>query len=541
MAAHPKKGSHDTQLDLSSLSLDLARLDTADVQEAGAGLVSAVASAFHIDRVSFVLFDSRRGAVLRAFYCGFEVPLEQWSSPSKVLTHVRTTRQPLLLHNIREEAQLLSEHADDYRTDTCAVYPLVWNRRVIGALCLSNLCTKHLLQLENAGGQFDLALAQVRQLAVVIGKDLLAGAEPSLHTAQSSGSATPDELSLLSSLIEKLDRTLDARNMFAVFAELLASYMPFDMLAVIHDSLQERQSGVICVQRPVHQAEVQSIFSALSSQWQSRHRRAPVIEMAEAKLFNSELLVVEGVCPEELRINQTETIPVFIDNDLFGLVCIAAAEHQLADRRMLRLLSILAHNLLLHVKKALLVVQNQEMQTVDALTGLYNERHFYQMMEREFDRAARYNVPLSVLFIDVDHFKDVNETYGFETGDLLLQEISRIIMQNMRTTDFVSRYGGERFFVVLPETHYKNSEIMANRLRRFIENNSFFIPNTNVFVKVTVSIGVASYLEHKPASLAQFIEFADMALYFAKLNGRNQVVGYSYVINLMMGSSDSQS
>jgi two-component system cell cycle response regulator len=105
----------------------------------------------------------------------------------------------------------------------------------------------------------------------------------------------------------------------------------------------------------------------------------------------------------------------------------------------------------------------------------------------------------------------------------------------------VSRYGGERFVVVLPETHYKNSEIMANRLRRFIENNSFFIPNTNVFVKVTVSIGVASYLEHKPASLAQFIEFADMALYFAKLNGRNQVVGYGYVINLMMGSSESQS
>lgn len=532
---------HDTQLDLSSLNLDLAKLDTADIDETGAGLVSAVGSAFHIDRVSFVLFDSRRHAVVKAFYSGFDIPIEQWSSPGKVMAHVRSTRQPLLLRNIREESELLSDHADSYRTDSCAVYPLVWNRRVIGVLCLSNLCTKHLLQLENAGAQLDLALAQVRQIAAVICHAMAEAPEPGVHTAPTAGSATPDELSLLSSLIEKLDRTLDARNMFSVFADLLASYLPYDMLTVIHDSLQERQCGVICIQRPVHQAEVQSIFSALSSQWQRRHRRAPIIEMAEAKLFNGELLLVEGACPDEMRINQTETIPVFIDNDLFGLVCIAADEHQLADRRVLRMLSILAHNLLLHVKKALLVVQNQEMQTVDALTGLYNERHFYQMMEREFDRAARYNVPLSALFIDVDHFKDVNETYGFETGDLLLQEISRIIMQNMRTTDFVSRYGGERFFVVLPETHYKNSEIMANRLRRFIENNSFFIPNTNVFVKVTVSIGVASYLEHKPASLAQFIEFADMALYFAKLNGRNQVVGYSYVINLMMGSSGSQS
>jgi two-component system cell cycle response regulator len=82
---------------------------------------------------------------------------------------------------------------------------------------------------------------------------------------------------------------------------------------------------------------------------------------------------------------------------------------------------------------------------------------------------------------------------------------------------------------------------MANRLRRFIENNSFYIPNTNVFIKVTVSIGVAGYLDHKPTSLAQFIEFADTALYFAKRAGRNQVVGYSHVISMMMRDTESES
>ena len=196
---------------------------------------------------------------------------------------------------------------------------------------------------------------------------------------------------------------------------------------------------------------------------------------------------------------------------------------------------------MLHIKKGLLMMQNQEMQTVDSLTGLYNERQFYKMMEREFDRACRYNVPLCLLIVDVDHFRDVNETYGFETGDMLLKEISAIIMENVRSTDFVSRYSGERFVVVLPETHNKNAEILANRLRRFVENNSFFISNTNVFIKVTVSIGVSSYLDHKPANLAQFIEFADTALFFSKRNGRNQVVGYSYVINLMMRDTDNES
>lgn len=541
MAVHSRKGSHDAQLDLSNLSLELAKMDPVDADSLGAGIITAIASALHIDRVSLAIFHPRSGEVIQAYYTGFDIPVEQWDKPGKVLAHVRSERAPLLVHNIREQQGFDTGRADTYRTDSCAVFPLTWNRRVIGALCLSNLCTKHILQLANADSQLDLIIAQLRQLTAVIYNNVNASTEPRTAQVVSAGKATPDELALLSALIEKLDRTLDARNMFAVFAELVSSHLPFEMLAVIHDSMLERQSAVVCLQRPVHQAEVKSIFSTLSHQWQTRHRRAPGLELEEAQLLNCELMQLEGACPEELRLNHTETIPIFIDNDLFGLVCLAADEKVLGDKRLVRLFTILSHSLLLHVKKSLLLAQNQEMQTVDALTGLYNERHFYQMMEREFDRASRYNVPLSLLFIDADHFKDVNETYGFETGDLLLQEISRIIMQNMRTTDFVSRYGGERFVVVLPETHYKNSEIMANRLRRFIENNSFFIPNTNVFVKVTVSIGVASYLEHKPASLAQFIEFADMALYFAKLNGRNQAVGYSYVINLMMGSSESQS
>src|SRR6185436_7318375 len=116
--------------------------------------------------------------------------------------------------------------------------------------------------------------------------------------------------------------------------------------------------------------------------------------------------------------------------------------------------------------------------------GLLGERQFYQMLEREFDRASRYNLNLTLQFIDIDHFKDINEAYGFETGDQVLSDLSRIIVENMRSTDFVSRYSGERFVIVLPETAYHAAEVMAERLRRYVENHSFFIPNTNVFIKV---------------------------------------------------------
>jgi len=414
------------------------------------------------------------------------------------------------------------------------VIPLIYGHQVKAVICLSNLSRQQLLQLENAGEQMKLIRAQLHQL----GKLLLA-----VDTAETVPTPPPvdDELALIGELIEKLDQTMDVRNVFTIFDELIAGQVPLEMLAIMHDSLGNVQRSVVCLHRPAHAVELNSLHDDLCHQWQRRHRRAPRVELKDAALFGGELLMQEGECPPELCLGRRETFPVFIDSDLFALATITASDEVLSDRRRMRLFNILLHQLLLHVKKGLLQAQNQEMQTVDALTGLYNERHFFQMLEREFDRASRYRIPLGLLIIDVDHFKDVNETYGFETGDMLLQEISRILIENMRSTDLVSRYSGERFVVVLPETHYKNSEIMANRLRRFIENNSFFIPHTNVFIKVTVSIGVASHLEHKPTSLAQFIEFADTALYFAKRGGRNQVVGYDYVISMMMSDSEHES
>ncbi len=163
------------------------------------------------------------------------------------------------------------------------------------------------------------------------------------------------------------------------------------------------------------------------------------------------------------------------------------------------------------------------------------------MLDREFDRAARYSSALNLLFVDIDHFKDINDSYGFEVGDKVLLDLARIISENMRGSDFASRYSGERFVVVLPETNYGNAEVMAERLRRYVENHSFYIPNSSVFIKVTASIGVASYLDHRPASVAQFIEYADTALYFAKRNGRNQVVGYGYVMSLMVTETKNKS
>ena len=533
MAASAKYSASSMEDSLSELSLDLARIDTSRPCEVAEKILTVFAYHLRTDRASLLLIDPEQAVVQAGFAIGFNVCFKEWNPGSGIVKLLCQRETPLLLYNIRDYPELVSEWSQTYRTDVVAIFPLLHERRVIGAICLSNLSAQHLNYLEQNPLQLNLALEQARQLCLLLPAGCGAG--------PAEAQVSPDELTLIATLLEKLDRSMDTRNVFAVFAELVSQYLPVDTLVIIHDKLRERQQGVICVQRPVHATELRTVFSAMSSQWQRRHKRAPILDYGDAALIGTELVDEGEECVNELALGRFESFPVYIDNDLFALVGLATSEEAYTDRRRMRLFEVLAHQLFMHVKKGLLIAQSQEMQAVDALTGLYSERHFYQMMEREFDRASRYNVPLCLLIMDVDHFKDVNEAYGFETGDLLLQEISRIIMENVRSTDLASRYSGERFIIVLPETHYKNSEIMATRIRRYIENNSFFIPNTNVYIKVTVSLGVASYLEHKPASLAQFIEFADTALYFAKRNGRNQVIGYSYVINMMMHDSGHES
>ncbi len=164
--------------------------------------------------------------------------------------------------------------------------------------------------------------------------------------------------------------------------------------------------------------------------------------------------------------------------------------------------------------------QTRHMSVTDALTGLYNRRHFEDNLEREFLRASRYNNNLSFAIIDVDFFKKVNDTYGHSTGDYVLKEVAYLILQNLRKTDMVFRYGGEEFAVIITETPLKQAVIPLERLRKSIEEYPFSYNGQNL--KITVSIG-ASEVNEKTETVHQLFEEADKALYKAKESGRNQI------------------
>lgn len=163
----------------------------------------------------------------------------------------------------------------------------------------------------------------------------------------------------------------------------------------------------------------------------------------------------------------------------------------------------------------------------DPLTGVYNRRYLERRLTDEIARSNRYGMPLSVLLIDIDHFKRVNDIYGHQVGDLVLEGMAQLIVTTLRTTDIVARYGGEEIMVIAPSTPVKTAANLAERLRKVAEDASFEVPaELDLDISalgVTVSIGVACF-GREAKDMNDLVQSADKALYRAKSEGRNRVV-----------------
>lgn len=172
--------------------------------------------------------------------------------------------------------------------------------------------------------------------------------------------------------------------------------------------------------------------------------------------------------------------------------------------------------------KMILFIQTQEDTFRDELTGAYNRRFFNRQIQAELKRAERYRRDLSLLMIDIDGFKAINDRFGHTKGDVKLKELSALIQSNLRKSDILIRYGGEEFVVLLPETNIENAYTVAEKLRREAEN-LLTIRNLQQDQRITISIGVSNYpLDSNVPD--ELIQNADKRLYQAKKSGKNRTV-----------------
>lgn len=163
----------------------------------------------------------------------------------------------------------------------------------------------------------------------------------------------------------------------------------------------------------------------------------------------------------------------------------------------------------------------EKISRVDGLTGLFNRRYWEEQFSQEFKRSKRNDMPASVVMLDIDHFKKVNDTFGHLCGDQVIKALAKVIKKSIRETDVAGRYGGEEFAIILPDTVASNARMVAERIRRLSE--AFILNYEGQEIKFTVSLGIAEFDSSFKDHMA-WLDSADQALYKAKEGGRNKVV-----------------
>ena len=178
----------------------------------------------------------------------------------------------------------------------------------------------------------------------------------------------------------------------------------------------------------------------------------------------------------------------------------------------------------INLHKCFLYEKLQKLAIYDSLTGLFVHNKIKQNLVKEINRSKYYNLSLSLLMCDIDFFKNFNDTYGHEIGDEVLKTVANILKNSIRESDYVGRYGGEEFMIILTEANKENANKIAERIRQNIESNYIYYKNNKL--KITISIGISTYPEDGNDE-EEIIKAADKALYTAKKKGRNRVELYN--------------
>ncbi|MEI7989196.1 MAG: diguanylate cyclase, partial [Chloroflexota bacterium] len=215
--------------------------------------------------------------------------------------------------------------------------------------------------------------------------------------------------------------------------------------------------------------------------------------------------------------------PIMIEGKAAGFLSLLSSKKCFFTQKHIERIQIFADQAAIAIQKMRLFEQMNILATTDGLTEISNRRYFLTSAEKEFERSIRYMESLSIIMIDIDHFKKVNDTYGHTTGDEVLHETAQLCKQSLREVDLIGRYGGEEFIILLPETDAVEAYLVAERLCMLIADHKF---NTKSgIIHITASLGVAS-IEDKGYSIKSLLDHSDQALYTAKQEGRNRVKRY---------------
>ena len=219
------------------------------------------------------------------------------------------------------------------------------------------------------------------------------------------------------------------------------------------------------------------------------------------------------------------TLPLAVEGDIMGCISLNSDQSNAFDAQDLQFFSVIGYQMAATLKHFQRFSSIQNIAIYDILTNLYNRRYFEERLAVEAKKSFYGGISLSLVMVDIDHFKKVNDTFGHTEGDKVLCKISSLLKASVRKKDTVARYGGEEFFLILPEAGLEESFIIAERIRHLVENTPFDVGQAEI--NLTVSSGISNFPMHPASSKEELVKMADLALYDAKRGGRNRVCIYN--------------
>ncbi len=324
------------------------------------------------------------------------------------------------------------------------------------------------------------------------------------------------ELTVINEIGNIIRSVEDYEEVMRSILTILKTIIPYDIGGII---LQENSKldSYINIKGKISQQELTECKNKLFANTNLSELNNP-----EAK--NKEIIIGQNNILKNIEQKNRNlsfwAVPLEIRLKIIGSIFIANIDNEINEHSKY-ILNMVANQVVLVINNCQLYHRMKDMAIHDGLTGLYNHRYFQLALEKEISRASRHKGSLFIMLLDIDYFKDYNDRFGHQMGDVLLQEISKLLMKNVREVDLVARYGGEEFAIILPHTDKKGALQVAERIRQTIEEYPFRGKDDKEIICKTVSIGLASY--NKKNSKVDLINYADNALYQAKHSGRNMV------------------
>ncbi|MEJ5308048.1 MAG: sensor domain-containing diguanylate cyclase [candidate division WOR-3 bacterium] len=221
-----------------------------------------------------------------------------------------------------------------------------------------------------------------------------------------------------------------------------------------------------------------------------------------------------------LDISMSEiAVPLQLSSGMIGILDIESEGINSLDENDFRIISILASHLSVSIDNTFKYEETKRIANTDPLTDMYNYRFFIEKLKDELERSRKLSIPLSILMLDIDYFKEINDNYGHMVGDMIIRELAQLLSKTVRKGDIVTRYGGDEFFIILPGTGKQFTHSIAEKINKLVKRTNF----TNG-IKITVSVGTVTYPDDGD-SVETLLKWVDDALYDAKRKGRDRING----------------